>query len=147
MANIIKQLIDSDGNNIYPIAYAQGGVKMDLLITTTNTSDYSGGTVSIDLADYDMCVIEAYGTNSVKEFYMVLKGGTTRMTTCSFQNFYRDVTMSDTGLVFGKGYTYNNYKTNTASENTYAPAPHRIFGIKFSWIVPTTVQGLQYIEV
>lgn len=55
MANIIKQMKDFSGNNIYPIAYNQGGAKIDLLWTNPSpTTSFAAQTVSLDLSDYDL---------------------------------------------------------------------------------------------
>jgi len=56
--NKIVQLQNPNGDNIYPIGYAQGGTKMDLLWTNPNpTSAFNPQTVSLDLSEYDLILI------------------------------------------------------------------------------------------
>lgn len=152
MANIIKQLQDANGNNIYPIAYAQGGVKMDLLWTNPNpSSEYSAKTETLDLTDYDFVFITfKWGASSARAmlncFVMVDGGG---VITSSVYNarVYREITCTTSGVTFGAGAYANTISANMTSPSNSTCVPQQIFGIKFSWIVPTTVQGLQYIEV
>ena len=148
--NIIKQLIDSDGNNIYPIAYAQGGMKLDLKFDNSgHGATYSGTTVNVDLSEYEYLLFEFdyYQTGSLKGFVIGAVGTQTRMfyvtdnSTTNANVNYRNVTISSSSLVFGNG-----TKGNGTSDNNFC-IPYKVYGIKLAWIVPTTVQGLQYIEV
>ncbi len=146
--NIIKQLKDSNGNNIYPIAYAQGGVKMDLLWTNPNpTSSFSAQTISLDLSEYQLvfvvCKGDTTGTNyttALAEFNTL-----TQIGTINGYTRFRAFTATATGVQFGGGYKQTSY-SNDGSDNS-ATIPYHIYGIKMSYIVPTTVNGLQYIEV
>lgn len=150
MSNIIKQLQDGDGNNIYPLAYNMGGAKMDLLWTNPSpTSSFTAQTISLDLSNYDLVLIFArrdasnynYNINTlVNRDGMVNMIGTYSSKLCT-----RGVTMTDSGLEFGAGFYATGYGTDTNDNNKNIP--YKIYGIKFSYIVPTTVQGLQYVEV
>lgn len=146
--NIIKQIKDASGNNIYPIAYAQGGMKMDLLWTNpSTTSSFSAQTVSLDLSDYDIYAIDYIYSNADKysfglRFFKtdnsqnILPINGNGSTTCG----RRYVQYGASGLQFFDA----SYNSNT--NNTYV-VPTHIYGIKMSYIVPTSVHGLQYIEV
>ena len=145
--NIIKQIIDENGNNIYPIGYAQGGMKMDLLWTNPSpTSDFASQTVSLDLTDYSYLFIvqrqykDSSGNSSTALLpidgvtYVVVvisDGGETRTRTYS---------ASASSVTVGVG------KSGSTINNAYA-IPYQIYGIKMSYIVPTSVHGLQYVEV
>lgn len=148
--NIIKQLQDADGNNIYPIAYAQGGVKMDLLWTNDQpTTAKSSFTLTLDLSNYDMVYISALqlNTNAVGYDSDVTRVGDKGIL-WSFVGGYtahRMYAVSSTGIVFENGSRQTSIGTN--ADNSAYCIPQTIYGIKFSWIVPTTVQGLQYVEV
>lgn len=151
--NIIKQLIDSDGNNIYPIAYAQGGVRMDLLWTNPSpTSNFSAQTITVtNLSNYDAYMI-FYVANASGAFYsskIFSKNETSKSLILDMAEnvtIYRKfVNNGDSTLTFETGYICTTYNTKTTDASRSMPI--KIYGIKFSWIVPTTVQGLQYIEV
>lgn len=149
MANIIKQLIDADGNNIYPIAYAQGGVKMDLLWTNPSpTSNFSAQTISHDNTKYSWFYVETFGTNGNTYGYtnVVEKGLRNHILGyVGGRLSFRSITITDSGFVYTDNSYINTYGTGT-TDNSYL-LPYRIYGIQTSWIVPTTVQGLQYVEV
>lgn len=149
MANIIKQLKDSNGNNIYPIAYAQGGMKMDLLWTNPSpTASFSAQTISVDLSEYDLVVvcIRSFPLNDGDSGfsnligYKELRSVATIAGSSSNKNGRRRFTPSDTGVEFESctydGNTYNNFAV-----------PIYIYGVKMSYVVPTSVHGLQYVEV
>lgn len=147
MANIIKQLKDSNGNNIYPIAYAQGGMKIDLLWTNPSpTSAFSAQTLSIDMNNYNMIfVIATSRTDLDVRFSSSFKVGSYTARLCSTftgTNVYttRNVNLTPTSLGFEGGYN------GSTANNSYC-IPMYIYGIKMSYIVPTTVNGLQYVEV
>jgi len=144
MANIIQQFKDADGNNIYPIAYAAGGVKMDLLWTNpAPTSNFAAQTVSLDLSEYDLLLIAiSYGLSMDSLSYNIMPiGQTANLNVIKLEaQASRFVTATTSGVTFQGGYV-----NNTAS--TSAGIPCYIYGIKMSYIVPTTVQGLQYVEV
>ena len=62
MANIIQQFKNANGDNVFPLAYAQGGCKMDLLWTNPNpTSAMAALTINIDLTEYDLLLISVNG--------------------------------------------------------------------------------------
>lgn len=146
--NIIKQIKDSDGNNIYPIGYAQGGMKMDLLWTNPSpTSSFASQTVSIDFSDYDNILLVSYvfadGStlyyqtdilNKVQTHYILTASNRSSVITRRINNF------DDSSITFDQGYV-----GTSANNATFIPT--QIYGIKMSYIVPTSVHGLQYVEV
>lgn len=148
--NIIKQLKDSNGNNIYPIGYAQGGMKMDLLWTNPSpTANFAAQTVSLDLSEYDLFMLVSRDTtggdtcnmvfalpNTTVRMFFITDSGTTNRNTG-----YRRATISGTGVQFLEG-----YQGNSTSNNALC-IPYQIYGIKMSYVVPTSVHGLQYVEV
>ena len=146
MANIIKQLQDADGNNIYPLAYVQGGVKMDLLWTNPSPdSSFSTQTVSLNLSDYSMVAIEfkRIQNESVYVPQITVINGTRKYWSITTGGGYivsRVFTASSTGISFEDAYR-NQTVTNTDA------IPYQIYGIKMSYIIPTEVNGLQYVEV
>ena len=147
MANYIKQLKDNDGNNIYPLAYVNGGMKMDLLWTNPSpTSDFAAQTVSLDLSDYKLVlimwvtstssalcrsIISPIAGDEIQDFYLA-KNGTDR--------YSRQITATSSGISFSPGWL------GYADDNSKM-IPYMIYGIKMSYIVPTEVHGLQYVEV
>lgn len=145
--NIIKQIQDSDGNNIYPIGYAQGGMKMDLLWTNPSpTSDFASQTLSIDLSDYDYIYV-------VQRQYKDSSGNATATMIPKDGSTYVVTVISDGGGVRTRTYSASASsvaisvgKEGTTTNNAYA-IPYQIYGIKMSYIVPTSVHGLQYVEV
>ena len=148
--NIIKQLQDADGNNIYPIGYAQGGMKMDLLWTNPNpTSNYGANTVSVDLSEYG-AVLVTFNYSALASLlcpvdgnkYMVTIGNVSTTSSSPSVPRRRGFTPSTSGIAFE-----TSYISGTTTEAQGACIPYQIFGIKMSYIVPTQVQGLQYIEV
>jgi len=152
MSNIIKQLVDSNGNNIYPLAYAMGGAKMDLLWTNPNpTSNYTANTESMDLSDYDLIYVEFANTDADKitvvcradgKTYIATQPNKSSGATSPSVNRYRTFTVNTSGISFGTAYI-----AGTTSAANGACVPQAVYGLKFSWIVPTEVHGLQYIEV
>lgn len=146
--NIIKQLQDANGNNIYPIAYAQGGMKVDLVWTNPDsTTSYGENTISIDLSGYDFIYIvvrSAYNADTMMTWVWKIDGTRYRCdragTASSNNTGFRYITPSSSGIVCS-ACTYNG-----ATNNQYL-IPHQVYGIKLSYIVPTTVNGLQYVEV
>ena len=149
MANIIKQLKDSNGNNIYPIAYAQGGVKMDLLWTNPNpTSSFGAQTISIDLSDYSLIIISHYTNNAVgfdtaqviQQIIPIADGQSSLIAGMNYYQRRKVSAISNTGVTFNSG-------QYIAQENNGVCIPQKIYGIKMTYIVPTVVQGLQYVEV
>lgn len=141
MANIIKQLKDSNGNNIYPIAYAQGGVKMDLLWTNPNpTSSFSAQTVTCDTS-YSMYLVDCRtANNSTNIVSNMFVNGTSFCVNNGTNSISRNATVGANGITFSDGYLGGNANNNMV-------IPYHIYGIKMSYIVPTTVNGLQYVEV
>ena len=150
MANIIKQFKDTSGNNVYPIAYAQGGMKMDLLWTNPSpTSSFSGQTVSIDLSEYDFVYITGLqlNTNSVGYDSDLTRVGDKGIL-WSFVSGYtshRMYSVGTSGIAFENGSRQTAIGTN--ADNNGHCIPTNIYGIKMSYVVPTTVHGLQYVEV
>lgn len=149
--NIIKQIKDDNGNNIYPIGYAQGGMKMDLLWTNPSpTSDFASQTVSLDLSEYDHLYVS----------YLALSSGTVY---CDFILKQKNVTIEQlsgvnqalkfrTALWNDSGITFSDCNSRTTLNGAGSTAngslvPYRVYGIKLSYIVPTSVHGLQYVEV
>lgn len=148
--NIIKQLKDSNGNNIYPIGYAQGGMKMNLLWTNPSpTASFAAQTINLDLSSYDFVMVcfrtfqlstdadlgtlNAFGFKEEKNIAQI--GGS-----ASGNVGRRFFTPSDTGIEF------SDCRYNNATNNNYT-LPTKIYGIKMSYVVPTSVHGLQYVEV
>lgn len=151
MANKIIQLKDSQGNNLYPvmtcnideIASGTGIEKRKLLWTNASpTSEFAAQTVSLTLSGYDAVEIEyCYGssyTNAV-ETGIYKKSYTQQYMTChgdiktNNKGYYisqRLVTVTASGITFGKG-TYKNISAaaNGAEGNVYC-VPLKIYGIK-----------------
>lgn len=148
--NIIKQLIDSDGNNIYPIAYAQGGSKWELLWTNDQPSSTRGAfditinnTYDLYMVEYISAATDGIAVSTCNTLPFILNGIKKQMLFINTYGtrFQRAFTPYANGTIsFEQG-----YGGGTANSN-YA-VPEFIYGLKCSWIVPTTVQGLQYIEV
>lgn len=146
MANIIQQFKNVNGDNIFPLAYAQGGMKMDLLWTNPSpTSDFAAQTVPLDLSEYSMLIIVTEVTSLWAASYcfpkILNKAFALHFVTENNSNSrIRAVTFTSSGVEFGNG--MNNGSTNNAEQK-----PKYIYGIKMSYIVPTSVHGLQYVEV
>ena len=149
--NIIKQLTDSNGNNIYPIAYAQGGMKIDLLWTNPSpTASFAAQTVSLDLSEYEIIGVYLLLSPSYKHLSIMnlfttdgLGVADDAFAICGNDGTYvqRKITsISPNGITFDSGY-------NGSSANNQYAIPYKIFGIKTSYVVPTSVHGLQYVEV
>ena len=149
--NIIQQLKDAEGNNIYPIAYAQGGVKMDLLWTNASpTSAFAAQTISLDLSDYKLLAIRlilATGSSDPTGALKIIEVpySSSRVARLHQEDganhIFRKVTsISASGITFGEGVLTNGQANNYA-------IPYQIYGIKAAWIVPTSVHGMQYVEV
>lgn len=149
--DIVKQIIDADGNNIFP--NVQGGVKMDLLWTNPNpTSNYGTTAEYLDLSDYDIFIPVFRGaTASTWEQYYSVVANIKQIRYRAQARVAkimrtRDFIIFDDRIEYGTG---KNWPDNSESSTDDASVlvPQTLYGIKFSWIVPTTVQGLQYIEV
>ena len=148
--NIIKQFYDANGNKVFPLAYAQGGMKMDLLWANPSpTSVFAAQTVALDLSDYDFFVVSAFRTNdyaTTPTFSGIIPKGVLAViygSEAGQANIYsRKITFSDSGVEFSTGYA-----TGSTANSTADCIPDKIYGIKMSYIVPTQVLGLQYIEV
>ena len=149
--NIIQQLKDAEGNNIYPIGYSVGGVKMDLLWTNASPdSDFAAQSLSIDFSSYQLVLIYWHtfmGKDSYATTPLIIKNKTTRAMShrpsASDDMQYgvrRTVLFDDSTITFSTGWDNNG---STAA----ALIPYQIYGIKAAWIVPTSVHGLQYVEV
>ena len=152
--NIIKQLTDKDGNNIYPVAYAQGGVKVDLLWTNPDGATSSWGAKTQDvsnISNYDFVyfVIRQESTSdyfithlwkltgdATQTKYRVQRAGTASSNNTGFRFF----------LLNSNGFETTACTYSGSTGNTYL-IPYQVYGIKLSYIVPTTVHGLQYVEV
>ena len=148
--NIIQQFKDASGNNIYPLAYAQGGVKMDLLWTNPSpTSSFDTQTVSINLSNYNLIFISfRISTGETNVLNMFFEKGTTTVMNMALDYIYhRYITASsDSGITFGVGQRRNSYAASPTTQNTIL-IPYQIYGVNMSYIVPTSVHGLQYVEV
>jgi len=148
--NKIQQLTDANGNNIYPIAYAQGGMKMDLLWTNPNpTSNFSGGTITFSDGDYDMYIFETnYATSSELKVHNISIGHSNFLLIFFERTalYQREVTFTNGSVTFAntKVASYNAGSWSTANN---VLIPYKIYGLKMSYIVPTSVHGMQYIEV
>ena len=150
MANIIQQFKNANGDNIFPLAYAQGGMKMDLLWTNPNpTSSFTAQTISLDLSEYELFIIssKAYAdSSSLDEINFSIAIKNTDSLAIAFRTsspeLFRVVTANDNGITFSTG----KYTGDTNTSDSYA-IPQKIYGIKMSYIVPTSVHGLQYVEV
>lgn len=156
MASYIKQLKDADGNNIYPIAYVNGGMKMDLLWTNPSpTSAFAAQTVSLDLSEYDLVLVYICASNQTTGGTLLLKvddnigfsqvrynNGTGAGDYGICNRFVKALT---TGVVFSTGY----WQTSMGSMSQYdaLSIPQKIYGIKMTYVVPTEVQGLEYEEI
>ena len=153
MANIIQQLKNANGDNIYPIAYAQGGMKMDLLWTNPSpTSSFSPQTVSLDLSEYNLVYAifnispEVAATSDSAWLLLIDDERPTIVLNPSYLLRYREVRATSTGVVFGSGLEIQSYGQDAVTKNDRV-IPRLIYGIKMSYVVPTTVHGLQYVEV
>lgn len=146
--NIIGQMTDDNGNNVFPYAYSMGGMKMDLLWTNPSPSSaFSAQTVSLDLSKYDLFIIRTTPHKTVSEYFdcLVIKNVATRIYGYRTNLTTREVLITDTGATFGTGKlasTYNSSITDSADNSI----PIEIYGIKMSYIVPTEVHGLQYVS-
>ena len=153
MASYIKQLKDADGNNIYPIAYVNGGMKMDLLWTNPNpTVNFSTQTISLNLSSYDFVGIvflnnkSLYGVEEEFSEIKIFKKGTGTFSVGVAYSTGRNQTgrevdgINNTGITFGSGF----YGSTVSDE---IGIPYQIYGIKMTYVVPTAVQGLEYEEI
>ena len=153
MSNIIKQLQDADGNNIFPLAYAQGGVKMDLLWTNpsveNDSATFNAQTVSVNTAGYDYYILFTCLDNAVlyssrdKMTIIAFKGARMLITG---ERYADTITGKRTFTITDSGITFTDAKYSSTTANSWC-VPICLFGIKTSWVVPTSVQGLQYVEV
>lgn len=129
--NSIVQLQDSNGNNIYPVGYAQGGMKMDLLWTNPSpTSDFATQAVSLDLTDYQFLIIDCVWSTqhtSYSTFFLCKQGETASVLLSNPTNTgvlgTRYVTVSTTGVVI------SDAKNGTTTSNNVV-IPKKIYGIK-----------------
>lgn len=134
---------------LFPIGYAQGGMKNELLWTNPNpTSQFVPQVVNVNTSDYSSFVIifKAYTTyqgfvqTEVSNIKGLLFGGVTSLSTVSSTgNLSRTFTITNDGFSFDKGHN------NNVDDNSCA-IPYLIYGIKTSYIVPTEVHGLTYID-
>lgn len=151
--NKIVQLTNPNGDNIYPIAYNQGGMKMDLLWTNPSpSSSFASQIISLDLSNYTMVGIiyriVASGTNVSHLYFNVIGDSTIRHKSSDGLTIQRTiVSISSTSIQFGDCATWTSYNTSSITTNNNYMVPYQIYGIKTSYIVPTEVQGLQYVEV
>lgn len=149
--NIIKQLIDKQGNNIYPIAYAQGGVKIDLLWSNPSpTSAFAGQTIQLDYSDYDLLLVFLVSDPNISSSnnYVSCLG----FLDTSYVDIYQSIGYMPYFVT--AGIRYRAFKLNSSKNaievcnrgDVYSADPWKIYGIKTSYIVPTEVHGLQYVE-
>ena len=145
--NIVQQLKDAEGNNIYPIGYSLGGVKMVLLWTKASpTSTFSSQTIPLDLSTYTGVIIYLCGNASNNTGAMSVHMAIFLKVGDDFvikpddgydANNLHTYKATTTGVIVdGVGTYYSEYKK-----------PYKIYGIKTAWVVPTSVHGLQYVEV
>lgn len=145
--NKIIQLTDKDNNNIYPIGYAQGGMKTDLLwINSAPTTAFAAQTISLDLSGYSMVAIESsqnWTTNNhfTGTSYCSVGSKTMLFSMWSSAILCREATVATSGVTFTDA-----YGSNATSANNSGAIPYKIYGIKTSYLVPTEVHGLTYIE-
>lgn len=130
--NIIKQIKDGDGNNIYPIGYAQGGMKMDLLWTNPSpTTAFATQTVSLDLTDYNYVYIIAKATTG-EAYYssFIVKVGGAEQLICVATTYLRkrNASVTASGVTFDGG--YNQSSVSTWEGNTSSAIPYQIYGIR-----------------
>lgn len=158
MANIIQQFKNANGDNIYPIAYAQGGMKMDLLWTNPSpTSTFAAQTISLDLSKYTIFIIitKPYAAANYTDNYqygasassVIIKNIKASITTPAPVNRFREVVINDSSVQFSAAYSFSTYTGTAAADGNDTVIPLYIYGIKMSYVVPTNVQGLQYAEV
>lgn len=153
MPNKIIQMTDANGDNIYPVGFSMGGMKVDLLWTNSSpTSSFSAQTVGIDFNGYDFLFCDyllaaSVGTgilySALHKVYDVDEQYYEAFWHTSVANKYgRNVTVKGekTSLVYTTGYENNSASTN-------ALIPYHVYGIKMSYIAPTIVHDLQYVEV
>lgn len=146
MANIIQLTDPVTHENVYPVGYAQGGCKMDLLWTNPNPDvAFASQTISLDLSEYQYVLIETIYTTTVtnSEIAIIKNNSEARIVSLSAKISYRDATVSNSSIVFGNASFMNTY--GTSSTDNERCIPYKIYGIKTSYIVPTEVHGLQYI--
>ena len=117
MANIIKQLKDANGNNIYPVAYTPP-ITFDLLWTNTNTSGQGAGSANVNLANYDMAGIvclryQGYTTETTWDYCPIGKA-----VLCTNADGHRLFTVGTTSVSWNAG------------NQNYFVIPYQIYGIK-----------------
>ena len=148
MANKIIQMTDANGDNVYPVGFSMGGVKLDLLWTNPSpTSNFTAQTISLTLADYDYLLIECTWATSFAgnlSYHICKNGVKSSLFGSNPTNTgvigIRQATVSTSGV------TISDAKNGTTTANNIM-IPTSIYGIKMSYIVPTVVNGLQYVEV
>lgn len=133
MANIIKQLIDSDGNNIYPVTYTPSlPIGVTLLWTNPNpTSNFAAQDVALDLSDYTFvlvyCSVSTTSNGLSGEIGIPGIDDFTFRVSCNPQNNNynnsREFSVTRTAVSFGVC-KYNNTTDNSRC------IPQFIYGIK-----------------
>lgn len=146
MANKIVQFTNASGDNVYPLAYAQGGMKMDLLWTNSNTdANFTPQTVSLDMTPYELflvsCVAKGGSRNDIG--YGICKIGSYGTSYCGFTGspWHINYEITSSGFRF-----INDYNASGSAGNGSGVIPYQIYGIKMSYITPTEVHGLTYQE-
>ena len=130
--NKIIQLTDKDNNNIYPIAYAQSGVKIEKLWENPNmTASFSPQTIALDLSDYEFIIVRFQTCNSANSSYVTeltkVDGKKCNFTAIASQvntNIYsRSFIPTSTGIQFYDGYVGGTVANLDAR-------PYQVYGVK-----------------
>lgn len=136
---------DSDGNTLGDVAVwnaldvASGvntvkvGLDMDLLWTNSApTSSFSAQTVSVDLTDYKIAIIVSKVTKT-GAFYTtnyIVVGSTNTIVFPMDYIYFRDATVSTTGVTFGGGKRSNTYGASTPTSDDNDIIPYQIYGVR-----------------
>lgn len=150
--NKIQQLQDANGNNIYPIAYAAGGCKLELLWTNPSpTSTFAAQTVALDLSDYHAVFIlfrrNTSDENYYSKYYLKTNDSKYQMLVAQYGTIILDrgCKVDDDGLRFNDSYNFATNVANRTVDNNQV-IPYKVYGYKMSYVVPTEVHGLQYTD-
>lgn len=125
----IIQLKDASGNNVYPLAIASGGAKMDLLWTNPNsTASFDAQTLALDLSGYSLLVfvLRDFTGRIYYNADIAIKSSYPQWINAQFSDYHyeRQVTITDSGITFSTGYR------NMASFGGTVCVPVEIYGMK-----------------